>query len=196
MKPIYILSTLLILATSCGNSETKHQQTFPDKVYTDYIISAKTLQPNLENGEPFGNLDYDKIIAYDFAGSEEPYPTVIDREGKFVPVISKQQYLTQEQADMILSALSSKTTYGEATAACFHPHFALVFYKGNRMIHQINVCLDCNYLITDIAIPAETHKRVNEGTDTEYALNGFTESGKRAITDLCKELNFTYGTEK
>ena len=64
------------------------------------------------------------------------------------------------------------------------------------MIHQINVCLDCNYLITDIAIPAETHKRVNEGTDTEYALNGFTESGKKAITDLCKELNFTYGTEK
>ena len=53
MRPIYILFTLSILATSCDNSETKHQQTSPDKVYTDYIISAKTLQPNLENGEPW-----------------------------------------------------------------------------------------------------------------------------------------------
>lgn len=167
-----------------------------EKTLTDYIISAKAVKPNLKNGRPFDKLDYDKVIAYDFAGSEEPYPAVIDRKKKFVPVVLRQQYLSQEQADNIISTLTSKSTYGEATAACFQPHFALVFYKDNKMINQINVCLDCNYLISDIAIPAETHKKVNAGTKDEYAITGFTDKGKKAIIDLCKELNFTYGQEE
>jgi len=171
-------------------------KTLKEKTLTDFVISAKTVKPNLKNGKPFDNLDYNKIIAYDFAGSEEPYPAVIDRQGKFVPVVLGQKYLSQEQADKILSTLTNKSTYGEATAACFQPHFALVFYKNNKMINQINVCLDCNYLISDIAIPAETHKKVNKGTKNEYAITGFTDKGKRAIIDLCKELNFTYGQEE
>ena len=168
-------------------------KTLKEKLLGDYISKAKTIKPNPINGKPFDKLDYDKLIAYDFAGSEEPYPAVIDRQGKFVPVILGQQYLSQEQADNILSTLTNKSTYGEATAACFQPHFAMVFYKENKMINQINVCLDCNYLISDIAIPAVTHKKVNAGTKDEYAITGFTEKGKKAIKDLCKELNFTYG---
>lgn len=171
-------------------------KTLKEKTLIDYIILAKTVKPNLKNGQPFDKLDYDKVIAYDFAGSEEPYPAVIDRQGKFVPVVLGQQYLSQEQADKILSTLTSKSTYGEATAACFQPHFALVFYKDNKIINQINVCLDCNYLISDIAIPAETHKKVNAGTKEEYAITGFTHKGKKAIIDLCKELNFTYRQEE
>ena len=171
-------------------------KTLKEKILTHYLISATTVKPNSKNGQPFDKLDYDKLIAYDFAGSEEPYPAVIDRNGKFVPVVLGQQFLTQEQADKILSTLTSKSTYGEATAACFRPHFALVFYKDNKMINQINVCLDCNYLISDIAIPAETHKKVNAGTKDEYAITGFTAKGKKAIRDLCKELNFTYGQEE
>ena len=163
-----------------------------EKVLLEYINSAKTVRPNTKNGVPFDKLDYDKVIAYDFAGSEEPYPSVIDEKGKFVPVVLGQQFLTQKQADKILSTLTSKSTYGEATAACFQPHFALVFYKVNKMINQINVCLDCNYLISDIAIPAETHKKVNAGTKDEYAITGFTKPGKKAIIDLCKQLHFYY----
>jgi hypothetical protein len=36
-------------------------------------------------------------------------------------------------------------------------------------------------------------KKVNAGTKDEYAITGFTKSGKKAIIDLCKQLNFTYG---
>lgn len=218
---IYIptLSLLLCLTifTSCQTSSNKNDteksndtipktppppewvdtsKTLKEKSLTDYINSAKTVKPNLKNGQPFDKLNYDKVIAYDFAGSEEPYPAVIDKQGKFVPVVLGQQYLSQEQADKILSTLTSKSTYGEATAACFQPHFALVFYKDNKMVNQINVCLGCNYLISDIAIPAETHKKVNKGAKDEYALTGFTGKGKKVIIDLCKELNFTYGQEE
>ena len=98
-------------------------KTIKEKVLLEYIDSAKTVKPNPKNGVPFDKLDYDKIIAYDFAGSEEPYPSVIDEKGKFVPVVLGQQFLTQEQANKILSTLTNKSTYGEATAACFQPHF-------------------------------------------------------------------------
>lgn len=166
------------------------------KTLIDYIVLAKPIKPNLKNGEPFGKLEYDKVIAYDFKGREELYPAVIDKHGMFVPVVLGQKFLTQEQADKILSTLTKKTTYGEGTAACFEPHFALVLYKDNKMTHQINICLGCNYLISDIDIPAETHKKVNKGTKDEYALIGFTEKGKKAVIELCKELDFTYGQEK
>lgn len=164
-----------------------------EKVLIDFVATAKIIKTNSKNGVPFDKLDYDKVIAYDFAGSEEPYPSVIDEKGKFVPVILGQQFLAQDQANKILSTLTSKSTYGEETAACFQPRFAIVFYKGNKKVNQINICLDCNYLISEIPIPAETHKKVNAGTKEEYALTGFTNSGKKAIIDLCKELDFYYG---
>lgn len=160
-----------------------------------YVVNAKTVKPNYANGIPFAKLDYNKIIAYDFLGSEEPYPSVIDKNEKFVPVIIGQQYLNQEQADKILSTLSKNSSYGESTAACFQPHFALVFFKDNQKVNQINVCLDCNYLISEINIPAENHKKVNKGTKDEYSIFGFTKSGKTAIINLCKELKFYYGKQ-
>lgn len=184
-----------IQSTARPSSWVDTSKTLKEKTLNDYIFSAKTVIPNLKNGQPFDKLGYDKIIAYDFAGSEEPYFSVINSQGKFVPVVLGQQFLSQVQADKILSTLASKLTYGEATAACFQPHFALVLYKNNKMTNQISICLDCNYLISDLVIPAETHKKVNEGTKNEYAITGFTEKGKKAIIDLCKELNFTYGQE-
>lgn len=159
----------------------------------DYIAKAKTIRPNPKNGIPFGKMDYDKVIVYNFAGSEEPYPNVIDRRGKFVPVVLKQQYLTQEQADKILATLANNSTYGGATAVCFIPHFALVLYKNNQKVNQISVCFDCNYLESEIEIPAVIHKKANAGKINEYPLIGFSKAGKKAIGNLCKQLNFYYG---
>lgn len=170
----------------------ENSKNLKEKVLLDYVTAAPNILSNSKNGVPFDKLNYDKIIAYEFQGSEEPYPNVIDKHGKFVPVITAQKALSQIQADKILLALSKKSTYGEGTAACFNPHFALVFYKENKPINQISICLDCNYLIADLDIPAETHRKIDKGTANEYALTGFTKSGKTAIINLCKELNFYY----
>lgn len=165
-----------------------------EKALLDYIQITPIIQPKVSNGAPFDKLDYNKIIAYDFEGEEEAYPNVIDeRKGKFVPVILRQQFLTQKQADNILSTLTKSSAYGETTAACFQPHFALVFFKDDKKVNQISVCLDCNYLESEIAIPAQTYKKVNKGTKEEYALIGFSKTGRKAIIDLCTELKFTYG---
>ncbi|MCP2027333.1 hypothetical protein L1276_002490 [Flavobacterium sp. HSC-32F16] len=174
------------------SSPIDNPKNLKEEVLLNYIDKATTIKPNSKNGVPFDKLDYDKVIAYDFDGSEETYPKVIDKHGKFVPVVLAQKVLSQIQADKILSTLTKKSTYGEGTAACFKPHFAIIFYKQNKAVNQISICLDCNYLISDIDIPAETYSKVNKGTPEEYSLIGFTKSGKAAIISLSKELGFYY----
>jgi hypothetical protein len=171
-------------------------KTLKENQLIDYISKASKVKPNQKNGIPFNKLNYDKVIAYDFVGSEEAYSNIINEKGRFIPVVLAQKYLTQNQADNILSTLTKNATYGEATAACFNPHFALVLFKGEIKVNQINICLDCNYLTSEIEIPAETHKKVNKGEKDEYSITGFTNSGKKAIKDLCKELHFYYGRTK
>ncbi|MCP9752833.1 hypothetical protein, partial [Ferruginibacter sp. HRS2-29] len=163
-----------------------------EKELKDYLMTTPAISPNKKAGAPFNTMDYDKVIAYDFDGGRDDI-AVIDEKGKFVPVITKQQFLTRQQADKITAALSSNSTYGDGTAACFEPHLGLVFYKNDTMVNQVNICLGCNYLISTIAIPATTHQVMNKGKEDEYALIGFTAAGKKAIKGLCRELNFYYG---
>lgn len=158
----------------------------------DYVKSSPIIKPNQNNGIPFSTLDYDKIIAYDFRGDEEIYDAPIDKQGNFIPIIERQQFLSQEQADKILKALAKKSSYGEASAAYFNPHLGLVFFKGNKKVNQMSICLDCNGSISEIDIPARRHKVFNKGTDDEYSFTGFTPKGKAAIIALCKELKFYY----
>lgn len=206
---------ILILLLSCGQKVEKTKQIEevvndsipppPGQIDTtkilktntlkDYLLTANIIQPNPGNGRPFSTLKYDKLIAYDFEGCEEPYPAVINEKGDYVPVILSQKSLSQPQADFILSALSETSSYGKGTAACFEPKLALVFYKTDKFVAQINICLDCNYLISSIRIPAETYHKVNEGTKEEFPLPGFSKKGREAIIQLAKELNFRYGAK-
>ncbi|HSN59357.1 MAG TPA: hypothetical protein VLR49_00370, partial [Ferruginibacter sp.] len=95
-----------IISTSAPPGRVDTTKILKEKVLIDFIATAKTIKPNPKNGVPFDKLDYDKVIAYDFAGSEETYPGVIDEKGKFVPVVLGQQFLAQDQANKILSTLA------------------------------------------------------------------------------------------
>jgi hypothetical protein len=189
---ILCLFAIVVHAHKAQAQDSKRQTSFlSENELINYVSMANSIRPNSANGIPFNRLDYDKIIAYHFSGSEEPYANVIDRKGKFVPVILGQKALSQSQADKILSALAKTSSYGGSNAACFIPHFALVFYKDNKKINQISICLDCNYLEAEIEIPAQTHhQKENKETKTKYVLFGFSKSGRKAIISLCKELGF------
>jgi hypothetical protein len=171
----------------------KNKKYLREQDLISYITTADKVIPKRTIGAPFDTLQFDKAIAYDFEGNDEPYSRIVDKNGKFVPVVLKQQFLTQAQTDRILSKLTKISTYGKAQAFCFTPHFALLLFRENKIVDQINVCLDCNYLISDIKIPAENHYKAKIGKDFEYPLAGFSKSGKKGIIDLCKELDFYYG---
>ncbi len=121
----------------------------------------------------FATVDYDKVVAYRYNGEGDN--EIIDKEGKLYEKIEKQVILSKAQTIRLTNVLCDKSTYGGDIAACFDPHFGLVFYKTNKPVAYISICLDCNYLVSSIKIP-------NDG--------GFSEDGIKKIVDFEKELNF------
>ena len=162
------------------------------KQIVDYIKSAPTITKSKTKSLPFKNLEYNKVIAYDYEGNEEAFGS-ITKEGHFIPVVTKQKALNQKQSEQIIALLTDKKTYGESTAACFNPHMAVVFFKDSKVVFKVDICLSCNYLTSSEEIPAMLHKKITfETGNFTYAI-GFTASGKKRIKALGKELDFFYG---
>lgn len=146
---------------------------------------------------PFKNLQFNKVVAYDFDGDEEKYPTVIDEKTKvFNPVVLKQKELNNLQIENIISFLTDSKTYGDGTAACFVPHLALVFYKNDKYVYEVDICLDCNYLKATTEISAAKTKKIKLDDGSDYYLIGFSKTGKMEIINLCKELELDYANYK
>lgn len=208
--PKLFLFALICIAISCKTnikSEINLQVLQPKPIKVDYskylkrnelenyVLQVEKVNLKVINSKPFDTLKFDKIIAYDFEGSEEPNPSVLNKNNNFTNVILKQQFLNKEQSQFLIESLSNNSTYGGTFAACFNPHLGFVFYNNDKIVFKVDVCLSCNYLISSSDIPAMTSKMIDKGTENEYPAFGFSNSGKKKIKKLCKELNFFYGDE-
>ena len=207
---IYITIILLSICTySCGkseivkigkNEEVKGKRDFKNYIrvqeLSNYIATAQHIRPVKTDAEPFADLSYNKIIAYDYEGDEEHFNSIIQPNGKFTIVVTDQKELNQNQADNLVSLLTNSATYGEGFASCFIPHLAFVFYNDLEVVFKVDVCLDCNHLISSSEIPAMKENKINEGTEYEYHAIGFSLKGKQNIKKLSKELDFYYGSNK
>lgn len=175
------------------NSKRDRKKYLQPKQLSDYIDGATTVTKSNTTALPFQNLKYNKVIAYDYEGNEEPFGSIISRDGHFVPVVLKQKSLNQKQVEQLIKILTDKKTYGEGTAACFNPHMAVVFYDGRKIVFKADICLGCNYLIPSKEIPAMHHQKITFDDGGFYYAVGFTETGKKKIKELAKELGFFYG---
>ena len=180
-----------ILKPKVNNSEYLNESELEN-----YIIKSKEIKLKSTYQKPFDTLRFNKIIAYDFEGSEEPNPSVINQKNNFTSVILKQKYLNNVQSNKLIETLTDETTYGESTAGCFNPHLGFVFYNNNKVVYVVDVCLDCNYLISESEIPAMVKKKINIGTEDEYPAIGFSKIGKNKIRGISKELDFFYGRKE
>ncbi|HKX87059.1 MAG TPA: hypothetical protein VJL37_10310 [Flavobacterium sp.] len=166
------------------------------KQLSEYIDSALTVTLCSTTSIPFKDLKYNKVIAYDYEGNEEPFGSITTQDGHFTPVVLKQRSLNQKQVAQLIKILTDKKTYGEGTAACFNPHMAVVFYDGRKIVFKADICFGCNYLIPSEDIPAMNHKKITFDDGGFYYFVGFTNSGKKKIKELAKELGFFYGDEQ
>lgn len=206
LKSSFLISTAFLLY-SCSESQqqqpkkeqaVQYAACISPSLLTDYLRQAKRQELQTSTyREPFSGLPFNKVIAYDFDGDEEKYPSVIDPEtGSFNPVVLRQKELNKGQIENVVTFLTASSTYGEGIAACFVPHFSLVFYLDDKAIFEAAVCLDCNYLLSTTEIPAAHVKKIITGDSTESDAIGFSKEGKMAIINLCKELGFGYATYK
>lgn len=211
-----LLATSLCLAISCSNSlkndngNTKepvitklppkppreYKGKLSQKVLEDYIQNSPKIKLSKKYKKPFDKLEFNKVIAYDYDGDEETFPSAIGRNGKFIPIIDKQAALTKKQVDYLINEiLTSDSTYGGGTAACFQPHLSFIFYNENEPAFTVDVCLGCNFLHSSQLIPAtQSHKsKFEDGTD--YYIDGFSKDGKKRIRNLATELDFYYSNK-
>jgi hypothetical protein len=125
-------------------------------------------------GNVFTSVDYDKVIAYSYEG--RPMEQIINKDGRLSQSIKKQAELNKVQTTRLTNIFCKESTYGDDRAACFDPHFGVVFYKENKPKAYVSVCLDCNYLISSVAIPGSK--------------SGFSDDGFKNIYDFIEELGF------
>lgn len=173
-------------------SSDKFKNKLSQKTIADYVANTEAIPFEKKYKFPL-NIAFDKVIAYDYNGDEETFDSVINEQGNFIQIIEKQAALNKTQIDFIVNALTSNSTYGGDTAACFNPHLGIVFFNENKPVFVVDVCLGCNYLTSSVTIPAtEYHKRKFDNGE-EYPVYGFSKKGKTKIKQLAKELNLFYG---
>lgn len=106
----------------------------PVKELVEYRNQTHYISMVEKSAEPFSNMIYNKVIAYDYEGNGEAFISITTKTGAYVPVVLKQQILNQNQVEKVVSFLTNKTTYGEGTSACFNPHLAFVFYNNDEIV--------------------------------------------------------------
>ncbi len=137
---------------------------------------------------PFEKLKYDKVIAYEFNGNGmRTIDRVLigDRER-----LENQTTLDSTQIEKFENIISEGDAYGRSTAACFDPHFAVIYYLGDSIVAQVDVCLMCNYLISSEKIASVYQYMMDEGTEFERPLKGFSKSTRKALDEYIGSLNF------
>lgn len=145
-----------------------------------YIISQEN---------PFKNLKYDIVIAYEFK-SEEGLG-IKNCLIKDIEKINKKLTLTKNRVQKLENILTSKKDYGNTTMSCFDPHFAVVYYLNKKIVGTIDICLNCNYLISSKEIPSTRLKFIKISEDYSYPANGFSKNTRKEIYDYIKSLRFT-----
>ena len=97
---------------------------------------------------PYSKLKFDKLIMYDFSGGKGWNEYVVDKKGNLATSITQQVQLDVKSIANFNRLLGDKTSFGGAEASCFTPHLGLVYYRKDKIIAYITICLDCNVLIS------------------------------------------------
>jgi len=137
----------------------------------------------------FDTLNYDQVKAYEFNGSGARKIThCLERE---TARINRDTVLTKELIKEFEKTITASGSYGQTTAACFDPHLAIVYYLDDQIVAVIDVCLECNYLISTLDIPARSEFKIDSGTEYERPLSGFSKETRQKIDEFLSKIEFS-----
>ena len=121
--------------------------------------------------------------------------SIVDKNGKLAPTISKKATLPGTTINILNSKLGSKKSYGNGTAACYDPHLGFVYYLKNKIVAHVSICLECNRLNSSIDIPAQKQGKVGEGNEIYYISDGLSNSFRKFLTNLLIKYRFSHRQE-
>ncbi|BDD05181.1 hypothetical protein [Aureibacter tunicatorum] len=163
-------------------------------LYMSLLIICVTNIVSLAQNNPFENLEYTKVVAYEYKGGpdnlrqiEKILTSNKEKEGWR---IDNSVVLSKKQIKKFEKLFTSESSYGSSTAACFDPHLAFVYFNEEKIVCVIDICLGCNYLQSSIKIPLIEDK-IREGyEESKQAPIGFSKQARQEIIQFCKKMNF------
>lgn len=147
---------------------------------------------------PYDSLTYDSLVIYDFEYRDysikprKRIMSIIDENGNPPSTIKKSVRLPKQEAQGLSEKIGLKSSYGQITAACFDPHFGMVYYENGKVIEYITICLACNYPRSSLRIPAQEKggEKMDNG-EMYYKLRGFSKSFRKYLNGLKIKYDFS-----
>ena len=158
------------------------------------LLSCTQLQHDRNNeiknptaeGTQLTNVKFDKVVAYDFAGDTNI--PLLDSNNKITNTVTKKLVLSGDQFEELKSLLADTSTFGGEQPVDFYPHFGIVFYKNDKIVHSFEISLPCNSILGTVSIPGLNGR--------EYPNAGFSEKGREQIYQFCKKNGFEQYLDK
>jgi hypothetical protein len=157
-----------------------------------FLFVVIILSSNAQVKNPFVNLNFDKVVMYDFVGGKGTDLYIINENGALAKNIKKQVILGKENIGNLNAKLGNRKSYGGSKAFCFDPHLGFVYYFKGKVIAHLTICLDCNQLRSSIDIPAQNQGKAGQGKDIYYILDGLSKSFRSFLNQLLVANNFSH----
>lgn len=95
---------------------------------------------NGQTTNPFLSLKFDKIILYDYEQDGEN-PSFIGDNGQVIKgvKINRQATLDSATAKIFNTKIGDYKSYGKASASCFEPHLAILYYLKGKVATYISL---------------------------------------------------------
>lgn len=144
---------------------------------------------------PYATLVYDSLVIYDY-GFEGQGESNIKQTGKYYSFITKPTKsvtLTKAEAKEFSFRINADSSYGQGVASCFDPHFAAFYYKGGKVIANVEICVDCNILDASHGIKAMEHTPQKADDGSIYYINtGMSKEFRKYLKGLLLKYKFSH----
>lgn len=138
--------------------------------------------------EPFGSLDFDRVVAIDYDGHN--YLNIVRNKVKIGNgCCYGQRNLTAPQIARVCRTLVNPESYCGFCLCDTDPNLALVFCKGAKVVAFIRLSLRGGFMesTVDITVSHDLGDKRSEGT---FRSMGFSPKAMAVLTNLCHELHF------
>ena len=151
---------------------------------------------------PYASLSYDSLVIYDFeyfdfsVKPRKRIMSIIDESGDLPNTVKKSVRLPEKQAKELSNNIGLGKSYGGLPAACFDPHFGMVYYENGKVKEYITVCMACNFPRPSVPIPGMNQGPEELDGEVFYKRYGFSKSFRVYLNKIKKQYGFPEHKEK
>jgi len=144
---------------------------------------------------PYAALSCDSVVIVDY-GNMQTEDTNIEKYSngyRFMHIPSKAKTLTKGETDELIERIGKKSSYGVEHATCYMPHLAVMFMKNGYAVEYVEVCTECNRLVSSLELEATKQGPTDVGEGQVYYLNsGLSNDFRKFLGEILTKYKFSH----